>query len=196
LNRAAAAATLIWIKPANPGLGKARSMIQVNACTAASLHPRSCRDDPSIFKEGCIMSLVQWNPFREMDELLSRLQRSGGLAKAHASDEAWMPVVDISETPKDYVVRAELPGVGKDDVKVNVENGVLTLSGERKSVHQDKDERFHRIERSYGIYSRSFSLPDDVLEDKITADSNEGVLTIHLPKTDIKKTAAKQIKVQ
>lgn len=141
------------------------------------------------------MSLVQWNPFREMDELLSRLQR-GGLVKGRTPGDAWAPAVDISETSKEYTVKAELPGVKKDDVKVNVENGVLTLSGERKSEHDEKDERFHRIERSYGAYSRSFSLPEDVAEDKIAAECKDGVLFIHLPKAEVKKPTAKQISVQ
>jgi len=141
------------------------------------------------------MSLVQWNPFREMDELLSRIQRGNGRTPSSAL-EAWAPVVDIAENAKEYTVRAELPGVKKDDVKIQVQNGLLTLSGERKSEREDKDEKYHRIERSYGAYSRSFVLPDDVLQDKITADGNEGVITVHLPKTDIKKNAAVQVKVQ
>ncbi|MCK9192866.1 MAG: Hsp20/alpha crystallin family protein, partial [Nevskia sp.] len=83
------------------------------------------------------MSLVQWNPFREMDELLSRIQRGNGRTSAGAL-EAWAPVVDIAESTKEYTVRAELPGVKKDDVKIQVQNGLLTLSGERKSEREDK----------------------------------------------------------
>lgn len=145
------------------------------------------------------MALVQWNPFREMDDLLARLQRGvvrpGTLGAASALD-AWAPAVDIVENDKEYAVNAELPGVKKEDVKIQVQNGVLTLSGERKSEREDKDGKYHRVERSYGAYSRSFVLPDDVLEDQIAADSKDGVITIHLPKTTVKKSAAIEVKVQ
>lgn len=142
------------------------------------------------------MSLVQWNPFREFDDFLSHLTRAGNVLKGQSAGDNWLPAVDIGETPKEYTVEAELPGVKKEDVKIQVENGILTLSGERKSEQEDKDARFHRVERSYGAYSRSFSLPDDVVQDKITAESKDGVLIIRLPKTDIKKAAAKQIAIQ
>lgn len=142
------------------------------------------------------MSLVQWNPFREMDELLSRFQRNGGQLRSGASEDIWAPVVDISESPKQYTVKADLPGVKKEDVKISVENGVLTVSGERKSEVDDKSERCHRVERTYGAYSRSFSLPENVAQDKITAESKEGVLTVILPKTESKPATLMHIKVQ
>ncbi|HZR34550.1 MAG TPA: Hsp20/alpha crystallin family protein [Nevskia sp.] len=141
------------------------------------------------------MTLAQWNPFRELDELMSRLQRPSGVPRVRPED-SWAPMVDISETAREYTVTADLPGVKKEDVKVKVENGVLTISGERKSEQEDKDARLHRIERSFGAYSRSFSLPEDVLEDKITAEHKDGTLAVHLPKTDIKKAVAKQVAVQ
>lgn len=141
------------------------------------------------------MALVQWNPFREMDELMSRFQR--GLSRPAAGElDSWAPAVDISETAKEYTVKAELPGVKKEDVKVQVQNGVLTLSGERKIEREDKDEKYHRVERSYGSYSRSFVLPDNVAQDKISAECKEGVVTVRLPKTEITKTATTQIKVE
>lgn len=140
------------------------------------------------------MALVQWNPFREMDELLNRFQRGG--AVANRAGDAWAPAVDIAETPKEYTVKAELPGVKKEEVKVSVENGVLTISGERRSEHEEKDARVHRVERTYGAYSRSFSLPENVQQDAITAESNDGVLTVHLPKTEVKRSSTTQIKVQ
>jgi HSP20 family protein len=141
------------------------------------------------------MALAQWNPFRELEELMTRLQRPAGAPRVRAED-SWAPVVDISESAREYTVSADLPGVKKEDVKVNVENGVLTVSGERKSEHEDKDARLHRVERVFGAYSRSFSLPEDVLEDKITAEHKDGTLIVHLPKTDIRKAAAKQVAVQ
>jgi len=141
------------------------------------------------------MSLVQWNPFREFDELLTRLHRPASATRGGTA-EAWAPLVDISETPKEYLVKADLPGVRKEDLKVDVDNGVLTVSGERKSEQEDKDARLHRIERSFGAYSRSFSVPEDVLEEGITAECKDGILVIHLPKTDLKKTSTRQIAVQ
>jgi HSP20 family protein len=141
------------------------------------------------------MALVQWNPFRELDELLNRMYRPAGAVRG-VTAEAWAPQVDISETPKEYMVKVDLPGVSKDDVKINVDHGVLTISGERKSSHEDKDARVHRIERSFGAYSRSFALPEDVVQEQITADSKDGILAVHLPKTEVKKPSARQITVQ
>jgi HSP20 family protein len=142
------------------------------------------------------MSLVQWNPFHGMEDLFNRLERGNVVRAGRGAGDAWTPAVDITESPKEYTVKAELPGVKKDEVKVNVENGVLTVSGERKAEHEEKDARFHRVERSYGTYSRSFSLPDDVVQDKIAAEYKDGVLLVHLPKTDIKKTTPTQVAVQ
>lgn len=141
------------------------------------------------------MSLVQWNPFREMEDFFNRLQRSG-VPATRGAGEAWAPAVDITESPREYTVKAELPGVKKEEVKINVENGVLTVSGERKAEHEEKDARFHRVERSFGSYSRSFSLPEDVVQDKIAAEYKDGVLFVHLPKTDIKKAIPTQVAVQ
>lgn len=141
------------------------------------------------------MQLVQWNPFREMDDFFKTFNHGYGRSLSPAI-EAWTPVVDISENPKEYLVKAELPGVKKEDLKVHTQNGVLTLSGERKYEKEEKNEKHHRIERSYGSFSRSFVLPDDVLDDKIVAECKEGVVTIHLPKTDIKKAKSVEVKVQ
>ena len=138
------------------------------------------------------MQVVQWNPFREMDEMLRnfRLPRE---ATSPLAD--FTPAVDISEKDKEYVVKAQLPGVRKDDVKVELLNGVLTLTGERKYEKEDQTEKTHRIESAYGAFTRSFTVPEDVLAEKIAADYKDGVLTVRLPKTDIKKPATKTIKV-
>jgi HSP20 family protein len=146
------------------------------------------------------MSLVQWNPFREMDDLLTRFARGpGGFPVLSADARAlanWAPAVDISENAKEYLVKAELPGVKKEDLKVTSLNGVLTISGERKLEKEDKDEKHHRVERSYGSFTRSFTIPDDVLEEQIAAECKEGVVTVRLPKTEQKKNQVKQITVQ
>lgn len=144
-------------------------------------------------------SLTQWNPFREMDDLLSRLQR--GNPRQQLSQEAqavadWAPVVDIAETDKQYTVKAELAGVAKDAVKVDVQNGVLTLSGERKFEKDEQDQKHHRIERAYGGFTRSFTVPDDVEIAQISAEFKDGVLTVALPKAAVKKPSAQRIEVR
>lgn len=139
------------------------------------------------------MQLVQWNPFREMDELLRSVR--GGFSRETAALSDWQPAVDVSERDKEYLVKAQLPGVKKDDVKVELLNGVLTVSGERKMEKEEKDEKHHRVESAYGSFTRSFVVPEDVLADKIAADYKDGVLAVHLPKTDIKKPATKTIAV-
>ena len=137
------------------------------------------------------MQLTQWNPFREMDEMFRtyRLPReTGPLAD-------FTPAVDISEKDKEYLVKAQLPGVKKDDVRIEFMNGVLTLTGERKFEKEEKDEKTHRIESAFGAFARTFVVPEDVLTEKIAADFKDGILFVHLPKTDIKKPATKTIKV-
>jgi len=142
------------------------------------------------------MQLAQWNPFREMDEML-RGFRNGmpRLATETAALADWAPAVDISEKDKEYLVKAQLPGVKKDDVKIVLLNGVLTVSGERKFEKEEKDEKTHRIESTFGAFTRSFVVPEDVLAEKIGAEYKDGILTVRLPKTDIKKPATKTIKV-
>lgn len=138
------------------------------------------------------MQLAQWNPFREMDEMLRNIR----LPRETSSPLAdWSPAVDISEKDREYLVKAQLPGVKKEDVKVELLNGVLTLSGERKYEKEEKTEKTHRIESAYGSFMRSFVVPEDVLAERIAADYKDGMLCVHLPKTDIKKPATKTIKV-
>lgn len=108
----------------------------------------------------------------------------------------WSPSVDISENDKEYVVKAELPEVKKEDIKVNVEDGTLCISGERKVEKEEKGTKFHRVERAYGRFERSFSLPDEADADKITSEYKDGILTVHLPKNPKVKAAAHQIAVQ
>lgn len=123
------------------------------------------------------MRLTTWNPMREMDALLGRGFRSPG-------EDVWMPAVDIRENEQAFVISAEVPGVDKKDIEVTVDNGVLTLSGERSEESEEKDARHHRRERYYGSFSRSFSLPDDVDADRIDAKSRDGVIEITIPKPE------------
>jgi HSP20 family protein len=107
----------------------------------------------------------------------------------------WMPTVDISETESEYLIKAELPEVRKEDVKVTVENGVLTLQGERRQEKEEKGRRFHRVERSYGSFIRSFTLPESVDEGGVKAEYKDGVLALHLPKSEKVKPKAIDVKV-
>jgi HSP20 family protein len=108
----------------------------------------------------------------------------------------WSPSVDISETGQEYVIRAALPAVKKEDVTVTIEDGMLTLSGERRQKEEQKDEKFHRVESFYGNFSRSFSLPEGIDASAIRAESKDGVLTIHVPKTKPESKKPTTIKVQ
>jgi HSP20 family protein len=108
----------------------------------------------------------------------------------------WSPAADISETDKEYMIRAELPAVRKEDVQVTFDAGVITIKGQRKQRTEDKKEKFHRIESFCGTFERSFSLPENVDAEGISCQSKDGVLTVHLPKTVVKSEQPKTISVQ
>ena len=148
-------------------------------------------------------TLTRWDPFREMDELQKRLSSMFGLSTqrlANGKEEnmtvsQWLPLVDITEDDKEYLIKAELPEVKKDDVKVTVESGVLTISGERKFEREEKDKRYHRIERSYGSFTRSFNVPDDADDAKVAAEFKDGVLTVRLAKSEKARPKSIEVKV-
>ena len=147
------------------------------------------------------MTLVRWDPFRELEDMSERLNRvfsrptlrNTGTENLTVAD--WMPTVDISESESEYLIKAELPEVRKEDVKVTVENGVLTLQGERRQEKEEKGKRFHRVERSYGSFVRSFTLPESVDEGGVRAEYKDGVLALHLPKSEKVKPKAIDVKV-
>ncbi|MDH5666441.1 MAG: Hsp20/alpha crystallin family protein [Nitrospira sp.] len=148
------------------------------------------------------MTLVRWDPFRELEDMSERLNRvfarpalrtPGG--KEHLTVADWIPTVDISETDQSYLIKAELPEVKKEDVKVRVEDGVLTLSGERRQEKEEKGKKYHRVERSYGSFVRSFALPESVDESGVKAEYKDGVLNLHLPKAEKAKPKAIEVKV-
>ena len=143
------------------------------------------------------MSLVRWEPFEGMDMLFNRFPLFGFGRPRLGSGEYfdWSPTADISETDGEYLIRAALPAVKKEDVKVTYENGVLTLSGERRQEEQ-QDEKFHRVESYYGNFMRSFALPDAIEAEAISAESREGVLTIHVPKAKVEAKKLTTIKIQ
>ena len=144
------------------------------------------------------MTLMRWEPFAGMDEMFSRFPGLFGRWPRHTTNgEAdWAPSVDISETAGEYLIRATLPAVKKEDVAVTVQDGMLTLSGERHQQQEQQDEKFHKVESFYGNFSRSFALPDSVDAAAIRAESKDGVLTIHVPKSKAETRKPTTIKVQ
>ena len=145
------------------------------------------------------MAVVRWDPFRDLNVLQDRMNRLFADAGRNwpdgepSSTTSWSPAVDIFETEGEIVVKAELPGMERKDIQLNLENNVLTLKGERKFQKETKDDNYHRIERSYGVFSRAFSIPTSVDEEKIRADYKDGVLKIALPKKE--QVKPKQIRI-
>jgi HSP20 family protein len=122
--------------------------------------------------------LVPWNRlFDEMFENSFSRDLSG-------FGTGWIPAVDVEETNEDYVIRAEMPGLKKEDVKLSLAENVLTLSGEKKSEMKSENKRYHRLERAYGSFQRSFSLPEPIKADKINASFKDGVLEVKIPKRE------------
>jgi len=146
------------------------------------------------------MAVIKWDPFRDLNILQDRMNRlfedaGRGIRRSEepASTTIWSPAVDIYETEGEIVVQAELPGMDRKDISLNLENNVLTIRGDRQFNKETKEDNYHRIERSYGGFSRSFSIPTTVDEDKIRADYKDGVLRIALPKKEQAKP--KQIQI-
>ena len=146
--------------------------------------------------------LITWNQLKEMEaqnrfnRFLGEFPNRMGSGEIHSLAVAdWSPEVDISEDDYGYLLKADLPEMKKDDVRVTVEDGVLCVFGERKSVKEDQKRKFHRIERSYGNFRRSFTLPEDADSKKVTADFRDGVLKVHLPTTPIARSKAIEVKV-
>ncbi len=147
------------------------------------------------------MNLVRWDPYRELEEMSTRLNRLFGRSAASSNGNEmmvqadWTPSVDISETEEEFHIKAELPGVKKENVKVTLENGILTLQGERAQEREEKGRKYHRIERSYGQFVRSFMLPDTVDDAKVKAEYRDGVLHLRLPKSERAKPKAIEVRV-
>jgi HSP20 family protein len=142
-----------------------------------------------------------WDPFRELQEMSERLNRYFVQNDSPAQQQQalrnfdWAPSVNISETEKAYVVKADLPEVKKEDVKVTHENGVLTIEGERKQTKREETEKFHRVESSYGRFLRRFTLPDDAQDETIEATFKDGSLNVVIPKAVAKQPKAREISV-
>ncbi len=147
-------------------------------------------------------TLNRWNPMRELEDFQQRILgafRPQGEHRGNGhetlSQAEWMPLVDIVEDTKEYVISAELPGVSKDDVKVTMENGMLTLRGERKFERDNEEQTRHRIERFYGVFARSFAMPEDGDPSSVHADMKDGVLRIHMSKSESARPRQIEVKV-
>ena len=147
------------------------------------------------------MAIVRWDPFREMATMQDRINRIFGEVYSRRPEDdvmsrgEWLPPVDIYENEKqEIVIKAEMPGLKREDIDLRVENNTLTLRGERKRESEVKEDHYHRVERAYGMFSRSFSLPSTVDAGKVSADYKDGVLTVVLPTRE--EARPRQIQVQ
>lgn len=133
------------------------------------------------------MAITKWEPLREIEQIVDRYSRSFGFPFARTADlmpdGEWCPRVDIGENEKAFLIKAEIPGVRKDDVKVSLDHGVLTIAGERHEEKEEKGWRFHRLERSSGAFLRSFTLPTNADTQGLKAHFHDGLLDVEIPKT-------------
>ena len=147
------------------------------------------------------MRVIKWEPFRDVDDMFERVFADTMRRWPRTSNDErrvydWAPAADVSETDGEYIIKAELPEVRKDYLNITVQEGVLTLAGERKEEKREDNEKVHRIERFHGSFSRRFTLPDDADEQGIKAESKDGVLVIHIPKQKVAHPQPRQIQVQ
>jgi HSP20 family protein len=148
-------------------------------------------------------TMTLWNPFRELDEAQNRLSGLfGGTFPRFGNGDAglqlaeWSPQVDIMEDEKEYLVKADLPEMKKEEIKVTMEEGILTISGERKVEKEEKNKKFHRMERSYGKFERTFMMPNDADSSKIAAEFKNGILKVRIPKNPVAKPKAIEVNVK
>lgn len=132
------------------------------------------------------MNITRWEPFRQIEDMFRQWQYPSFFARSlqrNGEGMQWTPTADISETAKEYLIKAELPEVKKEDVKITLDNGVITIAGERRHEKEQKDENEIRVESFYGTFARSFALPDNIDAKGIRAESKDGVLRVRIPKT-------------
>ena len=147
------------------------------------------------------MRVIKWEPFRDVDDVLDRFVADSlrrwprPPAEGRAASD-WAPAADVSETEGEYLIKADLPAVRKEDVSLTVQDGVLTLSGERHQEKHAESEKLHRVERTYGSFARRFALPENVDEQGIRAESRDGVILIHIPKHKVEQPQPRQIEIQ
>jgi HSP20 family protein len=143
----------------------------------------------------------RWHPFRELEELQHRMDAPFRLRVREVNQDdldvtvsQWSPLVDIVEDEKEYLIKAEIPDLNREDIRVSVDDGVLTIRGERKFGHEEKNKKYHRVEWAYGHFTRNFVLPEDSDAAKVAAEFKHGLLNVHLPKTP--EAASKSIEVK
>jgi HSP20 family protein len=144
------------------------------------------------------MALIRWDPIRELDSLQGDMNSLfdrffEGRTANGTTARRWIPAMDLVETEDHLVLRGDLPGMTEDDIDIEIKDDVLTVSGERKAEHEDKGEGYHRVERSFGGFSRSLSLPHGIEADKVEASFNNGVLEVRIPKPAEAKPTRVQI---
>ena len=139
------------------------------------------------------MAIVRWEPLREFSTLKNEMNRlfntvfDAPAAPNPGTMRRWMPAMDLVETEDHFVLRADLPGLAEEDVSIEVEDRVLTVSGERKSEHSENKDGYHRVERAFGSFSRSLTLPEGVDAEAVTANFANGVLEVSIPKPEVRK---------
>jgi HSP20 family protein len=204
VRRAALVKRQAFFAPVNPQTGE----IAIFEQTIANYGERDLQTGSPVLyrKEKIMKTLTTWNPLREMEEFQNRFStvfggfptfpfrfpKNGDRFKM----PDWSPLVDIIEDDHEYLFKADLPEMRKDDVKVTIENGILYISGERKTEKEEKKRKFHRLERFFGTFERTFTVPEDADTTKIVADFHDGVLQVHLPKRPMPKPQAIEVKVQ
>lgn len=146
--------------------------------------------------------MTRWNPFKELEDMEKRLSSYLGRpgiptesGKEAMTVTEWSPRVDITEDDKEYVIKADLPEVKKEDIKLTVQDNVMSISGERKYEKEEKGKKYHRVERAYGSFMRSFTLPEDADGSKVNAEYKDGVLNVRLPKSEKAKPKSIEVKV-
>jgi HSP20 family protein len=147
------------------------------------------------------MRVIKWEPFRDVDDVFDRfvadsLRRWPRPPAEGRVASDWAPAADVSETEGEYLIKADLPAVRKEDVSLTVQDGVLTLAGERRQEKHAESEKLHRVERTYGSFARRFALPENVDEQGIRAESRDGVILIHIPKQKVEQPQPRQIEIQ
>lgn len=141
------------------------------------------------------MNVVAWDPFRDINQIFDRYANSRREQGKEAGKTEWLPLVDIYEAGDKFMVRAELPGVDKEDVSVSVDDHVLTLKGQKQFVEAKEGEKWKRVETSYGEFTRSFSLPEEIDVDNISAAYKNGVLELSIPKVEPRKAKMIDVKI-
>jgi HSP20 family protein len=150
------------------------------------------------------MALIRWEPVRELNTIQSEMNRlfntffdspSGGTGSGNGGLRRWLPAMDLLETENDFVLRADLPGLSEEDVNIELEDSVLTISGERKAEHEERKEGYYRVERASGNFSRSLTLPEGIDPDAVQATFDRGVLEVRIPKPEERKPRKVSISV-